>query len=380
MLWTKPLQKIWGLFGVHVGAGYAPRIYQGPRKLEPGYGGDLSQSALYKWFQRESTLATSRLGKYREYMSMDDGDIIASALDLYAEDASQVDSSSGRTIWVVSQNSDIEKIANETLETAEAEERAFSWARNLAKFGDHFEALLSERNAQGFPTGVVGMKVVSPLEVRREEDDLGRLAGFLLAPAADTETDMAALPSQDIEISQPWDFIHFRLLYRSSVDDKYGVAMIDPARRVYRYLRMMEESLAIYRLRRAPDRLLWKVFVGDATPEEASEIVTMYRQQIRKKMMTDPATGNIKSELNPMAMDEDIYIPISDEINSDVGVLKGTGDVGDVLDLEYMRKRLFSCLRIPPDYMGFADASGSLTARSPLSDQDVRFARSIKRL
>jgi len=144
---------------------------------------------------------------------------------------------------------------------------------------------------------------------------------------------------------------------------------------------MMEESLTIYRIRRTPDRLKWKIDVGLDTPQdEAMEICNTFKSQIRKKMLLNPETGELKGELDPLSLDEDIVIPISEGSLTDVSVMAGSTQVGHVLDIEYMRKRLFSCLRIPPDYMGFADAPGTLTARSSLSDQDIQFARQEKRL
>jgi hypothetical protein len=97
-------------------------------------------------------------------------------------------------------------------------------------------------------------------------------------------------------------------------------------------------------------------------------------------MLVDTTTGEIRSEMNPMSLDEDVFIPAADGLLTDVDVLHGSTQTGNVLDIEYMRKKLSGCVRVPPDYMGFADTSGTLSANTPLANQDIRYSRGVKRV
>jgi len=101
---------------------------------------------------------------------------------------------------------------------------------------------------------------------------------------------------------------------------------------------------------------------------------------MRKKTLVDPVTGELRGEMNPLAIDEDIYIPIRPNATNRVEKLAGSNQVDRVLDIDYMRKRFYGCVRVPADYLGFSDAEGGLLGRSPLYAQDIQFARSCKRL
>jgi len=60
--------------------------------------------------------------------------------------------------------------------------------------------------------------------------------------------------------------------------------------------------------------------------------------------------------------------------------MDGSGNVGTIFDIEWERKKLFGCMRIPPDFMGFADTSGTLQAATPLANQSIRYARGVRSL
>jgi len=313
---------------------------------------------------------------------MDEDDIVSSVLDLYAEDATQTEMSTGKSLWIVADNPDVQKLADDLFQRVQMEDKVFSITRSIAKFGDRFDSILQHVSDQGLPTSIAGLRVYPPVQVSRYEDEFGRLRGFVLGEVpTSAQTVQPTGETDSLDISEPWDFIHWRLYARADESEGiYGTSILQAARRIYRYLYMMEQALVIYRMRRAPDRLKWKVDTGDAPPDEAEQILTTFRERVRKKMLTDPETGEVVSELNPLGIDEDIFLPVGLDSKTDVELMKGAGVVGNILDLDYIRKRFFSCVRVPPDFMGFADTSGTLTGRAPLTDQEVRYARGVKRL
>ena len=368
-----PIRALFTLMGYEQGR--SPNVAMHGQQLNTDLDMDRG-AATYGWFKKETELAADRVSRYREFDAMDADDIIASALDLYAEDACQADSATGKIIWVESSNKEIAELANGLLASTSMNENCFKIVRQLGKYGDHFEAVLVGMTEEMIPVRVAGLRTMPVSSMSREEDENGRLMGFRKGVSAE------GAAAGDLGLSYPWEYIHWRLT--GNVDakegDKYGTSIIAPARRTYRYLKMMEEAMAIYRIRRAPDRLKWRIDVGDATPEEATAIINTVRQNIRKRFLTDPNTGETHSEMNPLSLDEDIFIPVTDDFKTDVDVLRGTITSDKVLDIDYFRKKLFGCLRIPPDYMGYADSSGTLSTNTPLSNQDIRFARTVKRL
>jgi len=348
---------------------------KGPTATE--YGGVVSTGdtdMVYSYYQKQMQLATDRLQKYRELELMDDDDVVSAALDIWAEDSSQPDPVNGKRLWVETDNENLQGIINETLDVIGLDDMILPTARELALYGDSMSGVLQERRADGMPGRIVGLAAIDPKSIHRVEDKYRRLIGWTrgILPINLTKdkagTDMAA----------PWEYLHARLLGRGR-DLSYGYAMIAPARRMFRKLRMMEDALVIYRMRRAPDRWIFKFKnLKGMSVEEKYRVVNMARTEMRKRMLVDPATGQVRSEMDPLSIDEDLYL--DDDLIA-VEKLAGNERIGHVMDIEYMRKRFYGCLKIPPDYLGFEEAKGaSLTQQSPLSMQDIQFARSCKRI
>jgi len=335
-------------------------------RTDTGPPGGYDQDLAWAHYQQQMELEVERAKMYREFDLMDDDDIISAALELYCDDACQVDIQTNKTVWAKSANPDIEEAVNGLLDRINVEDDIFALIRELAKYGDSFSGILLSSREDGTPSGVWDIIPVQPSFVHRHEDELHRLQGFSLG----------AQPNED-KISHPWDYVHWRLRGKRR-GSKYGYSILAPARRPYRRLRMAEDALLIYRLRRAPDRFVFK-FKGLANMSVADRIRIMnrYRTEIRKKQLIDPATGTIRAEMDPLAIDMDIFV---DNDLMDVDRLAGSAQVNTVMDIDYFRKRLFSCLRIPPDYMGFVEARGGFISKSPLVEQDIQFARGVKRL
>ncbi len=355
------LKRIFGF-----GQGKAPRVVgpQGPPK--DAY---VELSGLMREAAKQSLeLGTDRHSIYKDVEEMDQDDIISSALDLLAEDATQVDINTGKTLWVESKNPEIQRIATDLLRDLETEDEIFAITREVAKYGDSFSALLQEKKEDNTPGGIVKLQWRDPKMMWRHEDDLGRLLGFSFGEVACDDKE---------SLSPPWAYVHFRLLGRDR-GSKYGTSVIFPVRRLYRKLSMMEQSLAIYRMKRAPDRWIFKIRgLDQLSPDERLETFNRIKQQFRKKMLIDPETGTVRSDIDVYSLDDDLFL---DEEAISVEKMDGSSNVGGVLDVDYFRKRLYGGLKIPPDYLGFSEARGGWAAHSPLSYQDIQLARQIRRI
>lgn len=359
MIFTfRPLKSLKGLFGYK---SRAPVETREPKRSLAGADGTT--------FKDMWTLASDRLGIYKEVDEMDQDDVCSGALDLLAEDAAQVDLHTNRTLWVESENEDIQNIGQRLLDNIEAEDNVFPIVREVCKYGDSFSEIIQSIGVNDVPGNIVRLCAVAPQNIHRFDDEHARLRGFTIG--------IDPTKVNDDSISLPWEYLHFRLLGKDRISS-YGTSILAPARRVYRRLKMMEDALAIYRIKRTPDRLVFKIRGLDGlSPEDRYRIFNEFRQMLRKKMYHDPATGMVKSEIDPMNVDEDFFV---DEEALSIEKLPGSQTVGHVLDVEYMRKRFFGCLKIPPDYLGFSEAKGGFVGQSPLSYQDVQFARGVKRI
>lgn len=338
-------------------------------ELPPGVGGMGAeggpQSAFtWDWYRTQLELSQERLDLYRDYMEMDQDDLIAAVLDAISEDATQRDFMSEKVVWVESQNPQIEEACNATLERLDAEDNAPGICRETAKMGDCFEFVHHQR---GY--GVVAHEFVQPQMVWRYER-AGRLAGFTMGEQPEPNSEKLMLP---------WQFIHFmRVGGRRYPGVQYGDAWIRPARRLYRKFRMVEDAMIMYRIRMAPDRDVYYIDVGSAPPDEQVAIVKMWKRLFKKNVSYDPSTGILRGEVNPLAYDEDIFWPTKDGNSSRVERLSGSSNVGEIFDVEFLVNRMFSALRAPKEYFGFGDSSGIFDRGKSLEQQDIRWARGVK--
>lgn len=91
----------------------------------------------------------------------------------------------------------------------------------------------------------------------------------------------------------------------------------------------------------------------------------------------DPVTGQMDMKYNPLSVEEDIFLPVREGGGSDVKVLQGASNLGQLADVEYFSKKLFAGLKVPRAWMGF---EGDTKARAVITELDVQFARTIRRV
>jgi intein/homing endonuclease len=309
-----------------------------------------------------------------------------SALDLYADDATQFDVTSGKSIWVEAEDATIERVLTETFEkNLRVEEDLWEVARNMCKYGNDFEEIVVMDGV-----GVTNLVNVPTPTIRRIEDNTGILHGFVYDPRmsfdVDTKKFLDLMKQREAEISsmrnqqvmcafEPWEMVHFRLRGKNR-SDLYGASILEPARWVWKRLSMLEDAMLMYKLTRSPQRFVFYVDVGDVPPNEARSQVNKVKNEFKKQKFVDPGTGKIRETYNPLTQDEDIFVPVrKGKKSTEIEVLSGP-EGQQVDDAEYFRDKLFAALKIPKSYLGSDETVG----RANLAQQDVRFARTVMRI
>lgn len=381
MLQIQPWRALQTLFGYSTSGAAADVVKPaGLRNLAMNmhaYGKD----PLSAWYSRQMNMSQDRLQAYKEFDDMDQDDVIVAALDLYAEDCCQTSLITGKRVWVEADDAETERVCNDLLERINADEQCFPIARETAKYGNSYGAVIQKQRKDGTPGEIIQLLPSPVYSLSRVEDDDGRLCGFCVCPIEQMGSTIGMMQPSDLSSGRPtdpsWSFIHWRILGRERMAS-YGTSMLWSARRSYKRLRMSEDALVVYRLKRSPDRFVFKIRgLAGMAPEDRNRTMRMIRQTLRKKHLIDPETGGVKGEMEPLGVDDDIIV---DEEAVTVDRLTGSAQVNHVLDIEYLRKRFFGSLKIPPDYMGFSDAKSGFASESPLAYQDINFARVIKRL
>jgi hypothetical protein len=136
--------------------------------------------------------------------------------------------------------------------------------------------------------------------------------------------------------------------------------------------------MLIYRTSRAPERKLFKVFVGNMNDDDVEAYVQRVANKFKREQVVDSKTGNVDMRFNQMAVDQDYFIPVRDPAAPDpITTLPGATNLSEIADIEYIQKKLLTALRVPKAFLGFEEVVGD---GKNLSLQDIRFARTINRI
>jgi len=300
---------------------------------------------------------------------------IASALDTYAEESTTVDEN-GFMLQIYSDSPRIKSILADLFNNAlDINTNLPMWTRNTAKYGDNFVFLKLDPEK-----GVVGCLQLPNIEIERIEVGMkGRAtSGFGAAQASNADTKSLTFTWKNKQLDfNSWEIAHFRLLG----DDRklpYGTAMTEKARRIWKQLVLAEDAMLVYRTSRAPERRVFKVYVGNMDDADVYPYVQRFAQQFKKDQIADPKTGNVDMRFNQMAVDQDFFIPVRDPAApTPIDTLAGAQNLSEIADIEYIQKKLLTALRIPKAFLGFEEPVGD---GKNLSLQDIRFARTINRI
>jgi hypothetical protein len=302
----------------------------------------------------------TRAERYSDFDQMEFTPEIASTLDIYADEMT-THSSMTNMLHIKSANQEIRAIL-ETLyyDVLNVEFNLFGWCRTMVKFGDMFLYLdiddkTGVRSAIGLP---------SPEIERLEGEDK-------------TNPNYVQFQWNSGGITfENWQIAHFRILGQDKYAP-YGTSILEPARRIWRQVTLMEDAMMAYRIVRAPERRVFKIDVGNVAPEDMEQFMLKIQAQMKRNMIVDPNTGRVDLRYNPMSIDEDYFIPVRGQSATDIVNLPGGAFTGDIDDVKYLRDKLFSALKVPQSYLTREENAEDKTT---LAQKDIRFARTVQRL
>lgn len=302
-----------------------------------------------------------RMARYSDFSEMESTPEIASALDIYAEETCSQDTE-GRVLHIHSDNSKVKEIL-ETLfyDTLDVNFNLVMWTRNLCKYGDFF--LFNDISPE---YGVINAYPVPITEMEREE-------GY---DADDPSAVRFRWIAQGNAILENWQVSHFRLLGNDAFLP-YGSSVLEAARRIWRQLILIEDAMMVYRVVRSPERRVFYIDVGNVPPEDVATYVEQAKNSLKVNKVVG-STGNVDLRYNPMAVDEDYFIPVrGGDSGTRIDSLAGGQNTSAIEDVEYIQKKLFAALKIPKAYLGYDEDVG---AKATLAQEDIRFSRTIGRI
>ena len=325
-------------------------------KLQRSYYGEQAsaQSMAYHQVRREL---------FRDYDAMDQDPIIASALDIYA-DESTTKNEFGDVLQIRSSNEKVrEVLQNLYYDIMNVEFNLWPWARNMVKYGDFFLGLEIEPGK-----GIINIVPQSIYYTERLEQ---------------TDPQNPNYVKFKVEMSQSgkvewenFEMAHFRLLSDTNFAP-YGKSMIENGRRVWKQLSLMEDAMLIHRIMRAPEKRVFKIDIGNIPPTEVDNYMQKIINKMKKVPFVDKNSGDYNLKYNMQNLVEDFYLPVrGSDSGTSIEPLGGL-EYTAIEDIEYLKNKMFAALKIPKAYLSYDE---NVNGKATLAAEDVRFARTIERI
>jgi hypothetical protein len=321
---------------------------------------------------------TLRIQLYTDYEAMDTESIIASALDIVA-DESTLKNEMGEVVQIRSSDENIQKILyNLFYDILNIEFNLWVWVRNMCKYGDFY---LHLEIAEKF--GVYQVIPLSVYDMYREEGtdpNNPTAVTFRIDPTVIASGGINVnnrLKDRDGRIAfDNYEIAHFRLLADANYLP-YGRSFIEPARKTYKQYVLMKDAMLLHRVTRAPEKRLFYINVGNIPPNEVDAYMQRLMQKMKKTPYVDPQTGEYNLKYNMMNMMEDYYLPVRGaDASTKIDTLKGL-EYNAIEDVNFLRDELLAALKVPKAFFGFEK---DLTGKATLAAEDIRFARTVERI
>ena len=381
---------------------------------------------LASWLPEVYAGSPNRLIRYLQYDNMDNDTEINTALDTIAEFGTQEDDTSGLpfNIQYSSMPSDTEtKILSKTLEQwcslNQLYKRAFRIFRSTIKYGDQIflrdpetyelywvdpanveKVVVNETAGKKIETYFIKnldpmfqekiATEVSPLHSRPYGSGQG-VAGIMSPtnPAAGGGYVTGALDGVDQGV--PIDakhVVHISLTEGMDTAWPFGISILEPVFKVFKQKELLEDSIIIYRVHRAPERRVFFIDVGNMPPHKARQYLEQVKYEVQQKRVPGKASDGSSvadSSYNPMSMLEDYFFAQTAEgRGSKVDTLPGGENLGQIDDLRYFNNKLLRGLRIPSSYLPTGPDDGSAIYQDGKVGvayiQEYRFAKYVERL
>jgi len=322
---------------------------------------DSNMSQNYNMFTSAAFRNQNRAERYVDFEQMEYMPEIASALDIYADEMT-TSNEYDRLLNIECLNHEIKTILESLFYDAlNIEFNAFGWARSMCKYGDFF--LYLDIDEKLGITSVIGMPGNEVERLEGQDDSNPNYVQYQWNGAGMT--------------FESWQVAHFRILGNDRYSP-YGTSCLDPARRIWRQLVLLEDAMIAYRVVRAPERRIFSIDVGNIPPQDVPQYMEKVKTEMKRNSVVDASTGRVDLRYNPLSLEEDYFIPMRGGVGSDIKSLAGASSLNDIDDVKYLRDKLFAAIKIPQSYL--TNLEGGDEDKTTLAQKDIRFARTIHRL
>lgn len=327
------------------------------------------------WLETNSDLSS----RYWDYERMDTYPELASALDVYADDATIDDIYYHKCIWPVAKDKMVRLVLEDMMDNRlRIQDNIWAITRTLAKYGNVFGELVADKS------GIRGINYLPAPTVRRVNNDRGTLVGYIqdLSMNFGQKNDYLVKCLQEkkfdlgrgVVLFEPHEVVHWKIPSKT-ITANYGYSMLDPARHAWKRVMLAEDSSLVNKLARGGGRYANYVDVGGRNDQDAIAYVKSVRDAFRAKT-TIKGAGQLDMQANLLSPLEDFWIPSRNGQDSTRIEFLAAPDIQDTELLQYFKDMLFSGIKVPQSYLGRNDGD----SREALSQKDMRFAKTEMRL
>ena len=332
----------------------------------------------------------NRVERYTQYETMDSDSEINAALDILAEFSTQEDDTTKtpfRFRFTEDPSETEMKILSKTLDQwnnlNDFSRRAFKMVRSTLKYGDQFlirdpetyklywtdpanieKVIVNESKGKKIETYFVknleanfeqlAATSAAALHSRPYGAGGGMLAGGNIGTSAGARNDTSQGASQGM----PVDATHVvQLSLTEGMDHNwpFGISILEPVFKVFKQKELLEDSIIIYRVHRAPERRVFFIDVGNMPPHKAQQYLEKVKYEVQQKRVPNKNKDGqnvADAAYNPMSMLEDYFFAqTADGRGSKVDTLPGGTNLGEIDDLKYFNNKLLRGLRVPSSYL-----------------------------
>lgn len=298
--------------------------------------------------------------RYKDYDQMIDMPELESGLTTYVDEATQSDIN-GHVVQIVSDNSRVKDMLERLFYVKlKIDSEIWPICFEMLWKGDAYREMILDKQTN---KEIIKLKRIKPEFVERKEED-GKLMNF----------------NVNGEEVQPFRIVHFR--NKTIRFDSGGSSIFESGRATWRQLKLLEESVIVYRVTRSPERKVFYIDTGRLAPDKADAFIERMKARLSKKKMINVTTGRVDTTTNALSFNENFYIPRPEgRQGSSIETLPGIQGIGEIDDLAYFKDKLMALLKIPRDAVSYSSQSyQSGLSGKYLSEQDIRFQRIIGRV
>ena len=325
-------------------------------------------------YQKSVFYETTRIASYMDYEGMEFTPEIAVSLDIMSEESCTLNEQ-GNIMSIYSDSSRIKKVLEDLFfNIIDIHSNLPMWTRNTCKYGDNFVYLKID-----YKSGIIGVNQLTNLDVERKESNSFPFQSQNMEAMGDDTKKREVkfiLKDKNIEFNA-WELAHFRLLG----DDRklpYGTSVLEKVRRIWKQLLLAEDAMLVYRVTRAPERRVFKVYVGNIDDADVESYVQKVANKFKRTQTADRETGQTDIRYNTLAVDQDYFVPVRDpNASMPIETLPGASNLDQIADIQFIQRKMVTALRVPKTFLGFEDVVGE---GKNLALMDIRFARTINRI